>query len=90
MRGSRIIIPSCLRLELFDSIHKGHQGIGKCRERAKQYVWWPGLATQIADLVYKCSTCSHGSREIREPLISGGGGISITPLAGYWHRSLLF
>ena len=71
MRGSRIIVPSCLRLEVLDFIHEGHQGIVKCRERAKQAVWWPGLATQIADLVYKCSVCSHESRESREPLISG-------------------
>ena len=32
MRGSRVVIPSALRLEMLDRIHTEHQGISKCRE----------------------------------------------------------
>ena len=44
-------IPSALRLDVPDKIHAGHQGIQKCRERAKSGVKWPGLSRQIKDLV---------------------------------------
>lgn len=69
MRGTRIIVPCSMRLEILDKLHEGHQGIGKCRERAKASVWWPGLSNQISDLVHKCTACIHNSQEVREPMI---------------------
>ena len=57
LRGSRLIIPASMRLEILDKIHTGHQGITKCRERARQSVWWPGLSRQLEELVKNCITC---------------------------------
>ena len=57
MRGSRIVIPQSLQQEILTKIHTGHQGITKCRDRARQSVWWPGLSTQLAELVKNCETC---------------------------------
>lgn len=41
IKGDRVIISSTLRLDVLDKIHihTGHQGIQKCRERAKSGVW---------------------------------------------------
>ena len=36
--GDRIIVPKDMRPEILDKIHQGHQGIGKCLERAKDSV----------------------------------------------------
>ena len=64
LRGSRIVIPSFLRLDILDALHEGYQGITKCWSRAQQSVWWPGLSTQIAELVQNCRHCSHTPRTV--------------------------
>jgi transposase InsO family protein len=57
LKGTRLVIPSSLQLEIINFIHNGHQGIVKCRARANQSVWWLGLATQIKNLVRNCPNC---------------------------------
>ena len=69
MRGNRVVIPAALRLEMLDRLHTGHQGISKCRERARQSLWWPGLSRQLEELVKNCSVCRKCSNQRREPLI---------------------
>ena len=67
MRGSRIVIPAALRLEMLDRLHTGHQGITKCRERARQSIWWPGLSKQLEELVKCCSECCKAQAQRSEP-----------------------
>ena len=69
MRANRIVIPASLRLEMLDRIHTGHQGISKCREQARQSVWWPGLSRQLEELVKNCSTCRKFTTQRSETLI---------------------
>ncbi|PFX21652.1 Transposon Ty3-I Gag-Pol polyprotein [Stylophora pistillata] len=69
MKDDRVIIPSVLRLDVLDKIHTGHQGIQKCRERAKSGVWWPNLSKQIEDLVRECPTCIKTKTNRAEPMI---------------------
>lgn len=45
MRGNRLIIPEVMRKDILQKIHEGHLGVVKCRERAKQSVWWPRVST---------------------------------------------
>ena len=58
-----------MRLDVLDKIHQGHLGITKCRERAKQSVWWPGLSTQIQGMVQNCCTCAMHLVNKPEPLV---------------------
>ena len=69
MKGSRIVIPSAMRLDVLDKIHEGHQGITKCRARAKTAVWWPGLSREIQDMVSNCRVCLKYQECKTEPLI---------------------
>ena len=47
--GDRIVIS--MRRDILHRLHDGHQGITKCRERAHMSVWWPGLESEIQDLL---------------------------------------
>uniref|UniRef100_A0A3B3HLM4 Gypsy retrotransposon integrase-like protein 1 n=1 Tax=Oryzias latipes TaxID=8090 RepID=A0A3B3HLM4_ORYLA len=70
LRGQRLVIPPSMRKEILKQIHDGHQGIVKCRARARQSVWWPGLSVHISKVVENCNTCSQHKAEHREPLLT--------------------
>ena len=69
LRGSRIVIPVSLQIEILDKLHSAHQGIHKCRQRAQQSVWWFGLNRQLTDLVNNCPKCCKDRYQHPEPLI---------------------
>lgn len=56
--NTRLVIPAALQPEVLGHIHEGHQGVSKCRARARQAVWWPGMDKVIAQTVQDCTTCS--------------------------------
>ena len=67
--GTRIVIPLSMQQEILQKLHEGHQGIQRCRLRAKTSVWWPGISKQISDAIKRCSICVRESSHRREPLI---------------------
>ena len=69
LRGTRIVIPQSMRTEILQKLHLGHQGITRCRERAKQSVWWPGISKQIEETVQKCLICCQHLTQRAEPLL---------------------
>ena len=60
--GLRIVIPSNLRRKLLDDFHVSHLGIGKIKALARSYVWWPGIDTDIENLVKSCKICTENRR----------------------------
>lgn len=77
----RIVVPAVLRAGVLDQLHEGHQGLTKCRERAKLTVWWPNIGAQITNKVKLCDFCrEYKPTQRREPLVT-------TPLpSGPWQR----
>lgn len=55
LRGNRIVIQMALRAPVLNRLHEGHLGINKCRDRARESVWWPGLNRELE---VKISTCT--------------------------------
>lgn len=69
MRGCRLVIPKSMQEEVLGRIHEGHLGVVKCRARARESVWWPGLSDMIEQIVRKCPVCIKERKERHEPLL---------------------
>ena len=69
LKGCQLVIPLSLRGEILDRIHSGHQGITKCRARAQQAVWWPGMSREIEEIVRNCATWAKKNKPHAEPMI---------------------
>ena len=57
MRLCRLLIPATVRADILQQLHEGHLGVTKCRERARQSVWWLGMGRQLGDFILCCSVC---------------------------------
>ena len=57
LKGTRIVILSKQCQAILKQIHKGHLGLNKCKLRANETVYWPGLNAELEDLVLNCELC---------------------------------
>ena len=57
------------RLDVLQRLHQGHLAITKCREQAKQLVWWPDMTQMIAEIVWNWTTRRIHSNDVAEPLL---------------------
>lgn len=67
--GSRLIIPPALQLEMLNKLHEGHFGLSKCRNRAKQSIWWLGLSSQLTHLIENCPKCVEERKNTSQPFV---------------------
>jgi len=71
LKGTRILIPVALRPQALADLHAAHQGLTRTKSRARQTVFWPGMTSDIEEVVRSCSQCSlHGASQTKEPLRS--------------------
>lgn len=67
----RLVIPAVRRSDVLKRIHEGHQGLTKCRARARMSVWWPRISSDITQLVTTCRFCMENKPSQRhEPLLT--------------------
>ena len=69
LKDTRLVIPPAMRNDVLAKLHEGHLGVVKCRERARQSVWWPGLSQQVDGMVLNCRKCIQERQNPREPLM---------------------
>ena len=46
-RGNRVVIPHLLRQKFLFELHDGHLGQNKCKTKARELMYWPGMSTDI-------------------------------------------
>ena len=72
-KGEKVIVPNSMRIEMLKCIHSSHLGTEKCKCRARDILFWPGMNSQIQDVVTNCNIkfCNtYQKRNTKEPLLS--------------------
>jgi hypothetical protein len=70
LKQDKIIIPPNLRVKMLEKIHQNHFGMGKCKRRARDIMFWPRMNEQIETVVSKCDTCQeYQMSNLKEPMV---------------------
>ncbi|XP_037558060.1 uncharacterized protein K02A2.6-like [Dermacentor silvarum] len=69
LRGTRIVFPPSLRKEVLQRLHTGHQGVVRCRARARESSWWPAISQDVETYVRRCPTCTKHRPVANEDLL---------------------
>ena len=59
MKGERIIIPRALRKEIETKLHAAHLGYDSMMRRARDTIYWPGIAARIKEIANSCQPCQE-------------------------------
>ncbi|KAL9979645.1 hypothetical protein ACROYT_G017335 [Oculina patagonica] len=71
LKGQKIFTPKRLRGEMLEKLHDGHLGINKTLMKARDVLFWPGMAAEITEKIKKCPVClENRSSQQSEPLKS--------------------
>ena len=69
-KGDRVIIPKQMRNAMLQIIHQSHLGIVRCKQLARDIMFWPGMNAQIEETVSQCEKCQERrNQQIKEPMI---------------------
>ena len=59
LKGMQVVIPPSIRQEILQLIHEDHMSITNCQLRARSFVFWLKLNTEIERIVMGCLKCQH-------------------------------
>lgn len=62
MFGERVVIPEKIKSRVLEQLHRGHPGITRMKALARSYVYWPGLDSEIEEMVKSCEKCAEASK----------------------------
>ena len=69
-RGTRVVVPQKARSRIRQKLHNAHPGVQATLRKARDYVYWPNMTTELKDYVSQCESCnSYQPAQSREPLI---------------------
>ena len=54
---NRIFIHEQCRRDILKELHKGHQGITRTLQNARQSVYWKGITRDVEEMCMRCQEC---------------------------------
>ena len=57
LKGRHIVMPTTLKQQVLDQLHRNHIGIGKTKLLACESVYWPSINADIEKYIKSCATC---------------------------------
>lgn len=55
----RVVIPDCMKREVFKLLHRNHSGMHKIKQLARRTVYWFGMNGDIEQFVRSCRVCQE-------------------------------
>ena len=55
--GRPIIVPTSLRVDVLNALHRAHQGSSSMALQAGDSVWWPGISADLSRIRDSCGSC---------------------------------
>ena len=59
MKGERMIIPHKLRADMKERLHSAHLGYESMMRRARDTIYWPGMAREVKQTADNCTSCQE-------------------------------
>ena len=70
MKGPKLLVPAVMRRKMLEKIHYSHVGADSCLRKARDVLFWPGMANAIRDYISKCNICNeYQPQQQKEPLL---------------------
>lgn len=58
----RVIVPKQLQSMVLKQLHDGHPGVVHMKQKARSFVFWRGLDSEIEKLVRQCNNCQENAK----------------------------
>ena len=69
--GCRLLIPAAMGRKVLQTLHESHQGNVSTKEQARLVVYWPGIDSDIDNVILTCKRCQDAlPSNCREPIIA--------------------
>ena len=59
LEAQKLIVPQSKKKQMLELIHESHQGIVKCKQLARDILFWPGMSSQIEEKMSQYSLCTQ-------------------------------
>ena len=68
-KSNKIVVPKSLKDDMLNRIHESHLGIVKCKERARDVLFWLGMSQDVEDEVRSCEKCAlNQNKNAKKPM----------------------